>query len=592
MITPDANTSLVLSAGALALGPILAGLLHRRGELHAFLDGFILVMVGGLALLHLLPDARESIGAWCLLFAVIGALVPLYAERRLHRSGGSESAGVLWLAMVGLILHAALDGAALAANEHASHHAGTAAEPWSLPMAILLHRLPVGLLVWWSVRPRLGTRTAILLLVAVVAATFAGFKASAFLLPLASGPVSGILISLLAGGLLHVVIDHHHHDDHCDERRRPPWAALGAVIALAIFFLLPNAVPPVLQRGFRNMGYLFVESSFAIVLGFLGAGLLTMVPARSLSRLLKGNSETSTALKGILFGLPLPICSCGVVPLYRGLHARGVPVAAATAFLVATPELGIDSVLISIPLLGYRITLVRLLAAFLVALAAGLVAGRVASSAGVEIEVEPAPPPPRNDLKGALDFGFKELFDDLGPWILAGILVAGLMEPLLVEGLLSTIPGAVQVPLFGAIATPFYICASGATPIAAVFLAKGATVGATLAFLLTGPATNVTTYGAIRGVHRGRRAWIVLLTVPAASILLGWGVNLIPGLALSAPPLDRSVDGIHWWQRVGVVLFGLLLLSSLFRRGPRELLRQIGIGRLDEVGGAHHHHNP
>jgi hypothetical protein len=165
------------------------------------------------------------------------------------------------------------------------------------------------------------------------------------------------------------------------------------------------------------------------------------------------------------------------------------------------------------------------------------------------------------------------------------------MEPLLVEGLLSTIPGAIQVPLFGAIATPFYICASGATPIAAVFLAKGATVGATLAFLLTGPATNVTTYGAIRSVHRGKRAWIVLLAVPLASILLGWGINLVPGLALSAPPLDRSVDGIHWWQELGVVLFSLMLLSSLFRRGPRELLRQVGIGRLDEVGGAHHHNH-
>lgn len=588
-MTLDANTSIVLSVGALALGPILAGLLHRRSELHGVLDGFILIMVGGLALLHLLPHARESIGAWCLLWAVVGALLPLYAERRLHRRRGGESAGVLWLAMVGLILHASLDGAALAAAQHTTAHADMIGEHWSLPMAILLHRLPVGLLVWWSVRPRLGTPVAVALLAAVAGATFVGYRASSFLLPLAEGPVSGILISLLAGGLLHVVLDHHHHDEHCEEGRRPNWAALGALVALSIFFLLPNTVPPVLQRGFRNMGYLFVESSFAIVLGFLGAGLLTMVPARSLKRLLRGNSEASTALKGILFGLPLPICSCGVVPLYRGLHARGVPAAAATAFLVATPELGIDSVLISIPLLGLRITVVRLLAAFLVALAAGLVAGRVAARSRTPEQVEPAPPPPPNDLRGALDFGFRELFDDLGPWILAGILVAGLMEPLLVEGLLSRIPSLVQVPLFGVIATPFYICASGATPIAAVFLAKGASVGAVLAFLLTGPATNVTTYGAIRSVHRGKAAWIVLLTVPAASILLGWLMNLVPGLSESAPPLDRSVHGIHWWQKLGVVLFGLLLVSSLVRRGPRELLSQIGIGRLDEVGGAHHH---
>ncbi len=573
----SAQTALVLAAFALAVGPLMAGLLQRRADLHAFLDGFILIMVSGLALLHLLPSARESIGAWCLLFALVGAFLPLYTERKLHRREHGESSSVLWLAMAGLILHASLDGAALTANEHVIH--GLMEEKWSLPLAILLHRVPVGLLIWWSVKPRLGARVAVAILAAIVGATFAGSALSSFLLPLSTGVVSGVIFSLLAGGLLHVVMDHRHQAEHADGRVHPAWGATGTLLALAIFFLLPDAVPPVLQRGFRNMGYLFIESSFAVVLGFLGAGLLTMIPARSLSRLLRGRTELSSALKGILFGLPLPICSCGVVPLYRSLHDRGVPAAAATAFLVATPELGFDSLLISLPLLGLRITLVRLVAAFLVALLAGLVAGRVAPASRIDDAAEPPPPPPRNDLRGALVFGMKELFDDLGPWVLVGILVAGLMEPLLVDGLLAVIPAVAQVPLFGVLATPFYVCASGATPIATVFLAKGAAVGAVLAFLLTGPATNVTTYGAIRGVHRGRAAWIVLLTVPVGAILLGWLVNLLPGLAGTAPPLDRAGRAIHWWQKAGIVLFVLMFIGSLVRRGPRALLRQVGIGR-------------
>ena len=571
------QTALFLAAGALAFGPLLAGLLERRSYLHAFLDGFILIMVGGLALLHLLPSARESIGAWCILIALVGAFLPLYTEKKLHHEGGGESRSVLWLAMVGLFLHASLDGAALAANEHATHALGDA--HWSLPLAILLHRVPVGLLIWWSVKPQLGTRTALGILAAIAGATFLGSSLSSFLLPLSTGAVSGVIFSLLAGGLLHVVTDHRHHSTHGDGRAHPSWGAAGTILALSIFFLLPNAVPPVLQRGFKNMGYLFVESSFAVVLGFLGAGLLTMVPARSLSRLLRGRTELSSALKGILFGLPLPICSCGVVPLYRSLHARGVPAAAATAFLVATPELGFDSLLISLPLLGLRITLVRLAAAFIVALTAGVIAGKVAPASRVDEVHELKSSPPPNRLRAALAFGMHELFDDLGPWVLAGILVAGLMEPLLVDGLLTVIPALVQVPLFGFLATPFYVCASGATPIATIFLAKGATVGAVLTFLLTGPATNVTTYGAIKGVHRGRAAWIVLLTVPLSAIILGWVVNLLPGLAGTMPPLDRAGRIIHWWQKAGVALFVVMLLSSLFRRGPRALLRQVGIGR-------------
>jgi len=571
------HTALILAAVALVLGPLMAGLLQRRAQLHDFLDGFILIMVSGLALLHLLPSARESIGAWCIPVALVGAFLPLYTEKKLHRREGGESTSVLWLAIAGLILHASLDGAALAANEHIVHAAGE--EHWSLPVAILLHRVPVGLLIWWSVKPQLGKRVAIAILAAIAGATFLGSSLSSFLLPLSTGVVSGVIFSLLAGGLLHVVMDHRHHAAHSDGRAHPSWGGAGAVLALAIFFLLPNAVPPVLQRGFRNMGYLFVESSLAVVVGFVAAGLLTMVPARSLSRLLKGRTELSSALKGILFGLPLPICSCGVVPLYRSLHAQGVPAAAATAFLVATPELGLDSLLISLPLLGVRITAVRLGAAFLAALLAGLVAGKVSPASRSDAAQKAFTPPPPNDLRRALAFGMHELFDDLGPWVLAGILVGGLMEPLLVDGLLTIIPAMVQVPLFAALATPFYICASGATPVAAVLLAKGATVGAVLAFLLTGPATNVTTFGAVKGVHRGRAAWIVLLTVPAGAIVMGWIVNLIPGLAASLPPLDRAGESIHWWQKLGMALFALMLLSSLFRRGPRAMLRQVGLGR-------------
>ncbi len=573
----DAHSALILSAVALSFGPLIAGVLQRRSQLHALLDGFILVMVGGLALLHLLPYARDSIGAWCILFAAIGAFLPLYAERKLHRHESDESSSILWLAVIGLVLHASLDGAALAANQQGMHQHLT--EGWSLPLAILLHRVPVGLLIWWSVRPQLGSKVALAILAAIAGATFVGHALSSFLLPLSVGPVSGIIFSLLAGGLLHVVMDHRHQSEHGEARVSPAWAASGTVLALLIFFLLPDTVPPVLQRGFSNMGYLFMESSYAVVLGFVGAGFMTMVPARSLKQLLKGSTEASSALKGILFGIPLPICSCGVVPLYRSLHARGVPAAAATAFLVATPELGFDSILISIPLLGTPVTIVRLIAAFLVALVAGLVAGRLMPSSEAAESEDPATLPPRNDLKGALDFGARELFDDLGPWVLVGILVAGLIEPILRNGLIALIPDLIQVPIFGLIATPFYVCASGATPIATIFLAKGASVGAVLAFLLTGPATNVTTYGAIKGVHRRQAVWILMLTVPVSSILLGWLANLVPGLAASVPELGSQAYSYHWWQKAGVVLFVALLLGSLFRQGPRGLLHQVGIGR-------------
>ncbi|NNL65142.1 MAG: hypothetical protein HKP30_02760, partial [Myxococcales bacterium] len=102
---------LALAAGALAAGPLLALLPWRHARVHAVLDGFVLVMVGGLCLVSLLPGAFEAIGAWSLLVAIAGFFLPHLAESRLHHHRHGESGAILGLALAGLLIHAALDGA-------------------------------------------------------------------------------------------------------------------------------------------------------------------------------------------------------------------------------------------------------------------------------------------------------------------------------------------------------------------------------------------------------------------------------------------------------------------------------------------------
>jgi hypothetical protein len=132
------------------------------------------------------------------------------------------------------------------------------------------------------------------------------------------------------------------------------------------------------------------------------------------------------------------------------------------------------------------------------------------------------------------------------------------------------------VPLFAGIAAPFYVCASAATPVAAAFLAKGATAGAAIAFLLAGPATNVTTYGAVRAFHGLRTTLTIGAVILGTTLLLGTGIDVLAASGRSGaggPPLHEPglVGGL-----AGLV-FAFLLVASLLRQGPRGFLARLGI---------------
>jgi hypothetical protein len=168
--------------------------------------------------------------------------------------------------------------------------------------------------------------------------------------------------------------------------------------------------------------------------------------------------------------------------------------------------------------------------------------------------------------------------DELGPWILAGLLLAGFLEPILSPEFFAKVAQHWQVPLFALLGTPLYICASGATPLAAILLAKGVGPGAVIAFLISGPATNLTTFGAIRSIHPARSAWTLVLAIPIAAIFAGWGVDLYFGGENFQTDEILGEDHHHGlWRWLCAGGFALMLLSSFLRQGPRLFLQQLGI---------------
>jgi uncharacterized membrane protein YraQ (UPF0718 family) len=360
---------------------------------------------------------------------------------------------------------------------------------------------------------------------------------------------------------------------------------IGAVIAVLLLVVISAGALETAgtDLGSRVVGTfleLTMESAPALVLAFLAAGLISVfLPSSSIAWMARGRSGMQ-ALRGMAFGLPLPICSCGVVPLYRTLIVKGVPVPAAMAFLVATPELGLDAIFLSIPLLGPHMTIIRVVGAAAVALSVGWLVGGVTKSIRVDPQVAAddstlVRAPLGERIARALRVGLGDVVDDTAPWILAGLGVAALAAPFLDGAPLASIPQGIDVLLFALLGVPTYVCASAATPLVAVLLIGGLSPGAALAFLITGPATNITTFGVLSQLHGRRAAAIFSLAIIGTSVGSGLLVNGLFG-DIQIVSLDTfSPEATSAIKLVAVVaLFGMFG-ASLLRRGPRGFLAEL-----------------
>src|SRR5262249_1234135 len=216
-----------------------------------------------------------------------------------------------------------------------------------------------------------------------------------------------------------------------------------------------------------------------------GSGLVHAFLPRSVVGWLAGGSSFPQSIRGLLVGPLLPVCSCGVLPLYRTMLARGAPRAAAMTLLVAAPELGLTSLLLSWSLLGGEITLMRGIAAVVTAMAVGY----GVTTLGRPTPRSDAPPPilsmaPRqawsDRLWSGIGQGLGDTVDHRSPWIMIGLAIAAFAEPLLDGEAVAHVSPWLQVPVSALLGVPMYVCASGATPLVAILLHKGVSPGAAI----------------------------------------------------------------------------------------------------------------
>ena len=248
-----------------------------------------------------------------------------------------------------------------------------------------------------------------------------------------------------------------------------------------------------------------------LIIGFLIAGLLkAFVPEGFLFKYL-GARNMRSVLNATLIGIPLPLCSCGVIPAGIGLYEQGVSRASTLVFLIATPTTAITTILISIGLLGIKFTITIVGVALLIAFLTGSVAlillkdeelGKTAKNedkhritlTGIAT-CKMCRAEAKKGLNEAFRYGFIEMGKDIGPYIIIGLLAAGIISAFVPQTLIESYLGGGMLPLIMIliIGTPMYICSAASIPFVAALLAKGMSTAAALVFLIVGPATNIAT---------------------------------------------------------------------------------------------------
>lgn len=314
-----------------------------------------------------------------------------------------------------------------------------------------------------------------------------------------------------------------------------------------------------------------------ILLGFLIAGLLhVFVNEATLTRHLSG-SGLKPVLKAAAIGIPLPLCSCGVLPTAVSLRRQGASKAATTSFLIATPQTGIDSITATYSLLGLAFALIRPVAALVGAVFGGMAVGRLDgdntpdSQSFEQTQSAGDKRPFHHKLFASIRYGFGDMIDNMGKWLVLGLVIAALITVFVPDSLFV---GFAEYPLLAMIvvvlvAVPMYICATGSIPIALSLMLKGLTPGIAFVLLMAGPAANFASIVILNRTQGRKATAIYVASVVLTAIAFGLVIDYLLPKSWFVPRGINSENCCHlhldWFETSCSIFLVILLLISAIR---------------------------
>lgn len=344
---------------------------------------------------------------------------------------------------------------------------------------------------------------------------------------------------------------------------------------------------------FMALAELTMQMAPYLLVGFFFAGIMYVwFPRRKVYRYL-GRPNSASVINAALIGIPLPLCSCGVIPTGISFFNSGASKGSSVSFLISTPQTGPDSIMVSYSMLGLPLAIIRPVIALFTGFLGGFLTNIFGSGPGKEdhtpADANEGEGQTDRSLSGMLRYAFVEFLEDIAKWLAIGLLLAALIDVLVPDSFFTNgiTNETLAMVLILAAAIPLYVCATGSVPIAAVLMMKGLSPGTAIVFLMAGPATNAAAMTIIGKVLGRRTLAIYLFSIVAGALFFGLLVNeFLPrewfstgASAVSGGPHNHGL--LPGWIGMvsAVVLTGLIIraLAVRFfsgRDAPEEVISE------------------
>ncbi|MDD5101791.1 MAG: permease [Endomicrobiaceae bacterium] len=349
---------------------------------------------------------------------------------------------------------------------------------------------------------------------------------------------------------------------------------------------------------------MFNEMAPYLLLGFFFAGILhVFIPQSIFSKYLAKDNFFSVFVAA-LFGVPLPLCSCGVIPAAMALRKEGASKSSVISFLIATPQTGVDSIMATYSLLGLPFAVIRPIAAFITAILGGLISNifirkeqyikEVSSVVSCNLETKTS----GSKIMAALKYGFVDIIRDIWKRLIAGLLIAALITYFVPESFFSLFAGntVLSILFVLALAIPMYVCATASIPIAIALMLKGFSPGTALVLLMAGPATNIVSILMISKILGKRSLALYLGSIIFGAVSFAMIIDyVLPAQWFNVSLMNEMVNchnsSFPWFKILsGFVLFGLIVNSFIINFFSNKKNRNITGIYSYKVDGMHCEH--
>lgn len=339
----------------------------------------------------------------------------------------------------------------------------------------------------------------------------------------------------------------------------------------------------------RSFWSLTIEMAPYLLLGFLIAGILNGVFSKDWLQRKLGKPGLASSIKAALFGIPLPLCSCGVIPTGVSFHKNGASKGATTSFLISTPQTGVDSILITYALMGWAYAIIRPIIAFVTGVFGGYIADNFvvenqkktpSDEAKSNCESCCEPPQQQHWFDRIFKYAFVTFLQDISRYLVLGLALAALITVAIPDSLFTEyIDQAWLNMLIVLIASiPLYVCATASVPVAAALLIKGISPGAAIVFLMAGPATNIATFTVLWSTIGKKTTLVYLGSIIGGALGFGLIIDyLLPeSIYQYFLPLNLITDQtehiLPHWVMVGsaLILIYLIIQAEVIRYLPNK----------------------